>query len=359
MRIRSTRCHRYILPLRQPWRSAHGQLGQRSGLLLELSTDCGQRGYGDAAPLPELGSETLAESAQWLARHLPALSGLDPHQALSLLGPPDHCPSARCALETALLDLLAQRQHLPLRRLLNREAEERLEVNANLGALDDRAAERLGRNAGFRVYKLKVGLAPVAEELLLLQRLAAAIPAGVTLRLDANCAWSAACAEAFLTGLGGLPVESLEEPLARPTLASLAILQQSAPCALALDESIRGLGLTRLLNRPPVRRLVLKPMLHGGLLTCLNIAGQARQAGLEVLVTTSLDSAAGTWAAAQLAAALGPTAAHLPHGLVTSGWFAEDLGPSPQIHHGVLRLPDRPGLGFRPSWECEGLGAPP
>ena len=349
MRIVSAGYRPYTLRLRHPWRSAHGRLGERTGLLLELSTDCGWQGYGDAAPLPELGSETLGDSAQWLAQHLPALRGLDPDQALNRLGPPSHCSSARCALETALLDLLAQQRHLPLRRLLNPQAAERLEVNANLGALDDRAADRAMNATGFRVYKLKVGIASVRDELALLGRLATSLPTGVSLRLDANGAWSAARAVAFLEGLRGLPVESLEEPLADPTLASLRTLQQAAPCTLALDESIGALDLSGLLEQRPVRRLVLKPMLHGGLLPCLAIAGQARRAGLEVVITTSLDSAAGTWAAAQLAAALGMEAATLAHGLATSGWLAADLGPSPQIQQGLLHLPDRPGLGFRPS----------
>jgi L-alanine-DL-glutamate epimerase-like enolase superfamily enzyme len=233
--------------------------------------------------------------------------------------------------------------------VLNRQASERLEVNANLGALDSQAADRVVGTAGFRVYKLKVGLAPVADELALLRHLTAVLPAGVRLRLDANCAWSLTSAAAFLDGLQGLPLESVEEPLASPSLASLKTLQQAAPCTLALDESIGTLDLTRLLGQPPVRRLVLKPILHGGLLPCLKIAGQARRAGMEVLVTTSLDSAAGTWAAAQLAAALGTAGANLAHGLGTSDWLGEDLGLPPQIEQGVLRLPDWPGLGFRPS----------
>jgi len=349
MRIRSARYRPYTLPLRQPWRSAHGRLDERSGLLVELATNCGHTGYGDSAPLPQLGTEALGESAQWLARQLPALCGLDPSRALARLGPPDNCPSARFGLETALLDLLAQQARLPLRRLLSSQAAEQLEVNASLGALDDQTANRLANTAGLRVCKLKVGLASVGEELTLLQHLTTRLPAGVMLRLDANRAWSPTSARAFLDGLCGLPVESLEEPLASPTLASLRALQQAAPCALALDESLGALGLRQVLDQPPVHRLVIKPMLHGGLLPCLNIAARARRAGLEVLVTTSLDSAAGSWAAAQLAAALGTAAANLAHGLGTSGWLAEDLGPAPQIEQGMLRLPDWTGLGFRPA----------
>jgi o-succinylbenzoate synthase len=341
-------CRPYTLPLHQPWHSAHGQFSERKGFLLELSTDCGRRGYGDAAPLPELGSETLDQSARWLARQLPTLTGVAPAQALALLDPPGNCPSARCALETALLDLLAQQANLPLRRLLNPTASDCLAVNANLGALDGEAQDKLRGTPGFRVYKFKVGVAPVTDELALLQRLAGRLPSGVTLRLDANRAWSRTLAKAFLAGIKGLPVESLEEPLARPTPTSLGALQRAATCALALDESLGTLDLGQVLEYPAVRRLVLKPMLHGGLLRCLDLARRARQAGLEALITTSLDSAAGSWAAAQLAAALDQPLPRLAHGLATSDWLAQDLGRPPPIEGGLLRLPDLPGLGFRP-----------
>jgi o-succinylbenzoate synthase len=250
-------------------------------------------------------------------------------------------------LETALLDLLAQHRRLPLRRLLSPQAVDTLDVNASLGALDAEAPARVARIPGFRVYKLKVGLAPVRDELALLHRLAAKLPGGAALRLDANRAWSPEAARAFLKGLEGLPVECLEEPLACPTLERLHALQQRAPFPLALDESLVTLDLMRLLHQPPVRRLVLKPMLQGGLLPSREIAHNAQRAGLEVLVTTSLDSAVGTWAAAQLAAALAPAGAPLAHGLATSDWLINDLGRAPHIEGGLLRLPDRPGLGFQ------------
>jgi len=349
VRIRSARCRPYALPLRQPWRSAHGQIRERKGLLVELVTECHHYGYGDAAPLPALGSETLDQSARWLARQLPALSGLSPSQALSRLEAASICPSARCGLETAMLDLLAQQRELPLRRLLRPQAAEELEVNASLGPLDAEASARLRHTPGFRVYKLKVGLAPVADELALLYRVAAQLPFGVVLRLDANRAWPPNLAQAFLAGLEGLPVESVEEPLVTPTLQGLRALQRVAPCALALDESLAGFDLARLLERPSVRRLVLKPTLQGGLLPCLAIARRAQLAEVEVLVTTTVDSAAGTWAAAHLAAALYPPGAGPAHGLATSGWLAGDLGQPPPIEHGLLRLPQRSGLGFRPA----------
>jgi len=99
-------------------------------------------------------------------------------------------------------------------------------------------------------------------------------------------------------------------------------------------------------NQPPVRRVVLKPMVQGGLVPALALARRAREAGVECVVTTTVDSAVGVTAALHLAAAV---ANDLAHGLATSAWLESDVGNPPQPTGGVLRLADRPGLGCVPS----------
>jgi L-alanine-DL-glutamate epimerase-like enolase superfamily enzyme len=73
--------------------------------------------------------------------------------------------------------------------------------------------------------------------------LAQALPTGGALRLDANGAWDRETAGRFVAGLAeltidGLPIDALEEPLAEPVDQDLAALQNAAPFAIALDESL-------------------------------------------------------------------------------------------------------------------------
>jgi len=189
----------------------------------------------------------------------------------------------------------------------------------------------------------------VAQELDWLRQVADVLPPGIMLRLDANRAWSESDAQRFIAGLDGLPVEMLEEPLARPDLSRLAALQQQTAIALALDESLSELGLAQVCAGRAVRRLVLKPVLLGGLHTALDWARQAQAQGMACVVTTTLDSAVGTLAAAHLAAALGNG---LHHGLATSSWLARDVGRAPRVSGGIMRLGTQPGLGFEPDWEA-------
>lgn len=396
----------YCLPLRRPWHSAHEVLPARRGWLVQAVAADGYRGYGDCAPLPAAGTEPVTAAAARLATwsRRAAQASLPDLLAALARAWPSATPAADAACETALLDLQARRAGLTLRDLLlgdraargpargptRKPARQRaaavIAINAMAGtALDlaatpaalstclegarrpthgaalsqgqDQAAkatpaEQLqqwltqAQRRGWRVLKLKVGCGTPAQEAAALEQIAACLPPGLRLRLDANGAWDRDQATAMIALLNRLPVESLEEPLRQPEDAELGRLQARARFPLALDESLaqrRALSVARL----PVRRLILKPAVIGGLRPTLALARQAHAAGREVVVTSLIESAAGLWASAQLAAAIeAPPAAPLAHGLATAHWLARDLGRPPRLRAGRLPLPADPGSGF-------------
>jgi o-succinylbenzoate synthase len=256
-------------------------------------------------------------------------------------------PAARCALECALLDLLSQAEGVPLRRLLARDASDVVPVNGILGALATLTAADLQQaaEAGFRVVKIKVGVDKAAYEVARLTALMPLLPTDMRLRLDANGAWGYDEACRILDQLAGLPIESLEEPLRIPDPSRLHVLQERAGFPLARDESLAGLAADADLGGLGVRRIVIKPAVVGGLRSALDLSRRAATAGIEVVVTGVVESAAGLWPTAQLAAATGSM---LRHGLATADWLAEDLGVTPRLDRGYLSLSDRPGSGFKP-----------
>ena len=304
----------YSLPLKRPWQTSRGEFNQRQGRLLRLQSADGLTGWGDCAPLPEFGITEDAATA--------------------------------FAEECAHLDLIAQQAGLPLNAWLSGEPPvSNLTVNRNFGPILKCSPEALtdAANAGFSILKLKVGIAPINDEIAALHQLAKSLPAGQHLRLDANRAWNFAEAQSFIAACAGLPIEGLEEPLAEPTPDLLQKLQSTAAFPLAIDESIHLLE-THFFRHPPVGRIVIKPARHGGLLASVELALRARASGLEVIITSSLESACGLLACAHLAAAVAPDAVH---GLATADWFAEDTGSTPAIVGGQLQLPTGPGLSFQ------------
>ncbi len=222
-------------------------------------------------------------------------------------------------------------------------------VNTNLGTLDDEVVARAAAavKLGYTTLKLKVGIKDMPGEIGRLQLLCRELPQSVQLRLDANRAWDSSTAREFLQGVSTLPIESLEEPLAQPEIEALTQLQEQTNITLALDETVTKLDADSLLQLDTIRRIILKPMVLGGLLPSLRLGRRAQELGVEVVVTTTVDSAAGVWMATQLAAALN-AAGQLCHGLGTSAWLQQDLGNPPEIYNGTITIPATPGLGFLP-----------
>ena len=50
----------YCLPLKRPWQTSRGSIGERRGKLYRLQTADGLTGWGDCAPLPEFGIDEAA-----------------------------------------------------------------------------------------------------------------------------------------------------------------------------------------------------------------------------------------------------------------------------------------------------------
>jgi len=328
--------------LRVPLFTAHGELRERDGFLVRLD-----EGRGEACPLPWFGTEDAAACARALAAAAEALAPARAPERLDQVKLPawlDATPAARHAIELALLDGMAQRAGIPLRRLLHAGAVDEVPVGALLASREPAALAREARAAaaeGFGTLKLKVAHGPLADDLARAAVVRDAAGPGVRLRLDANGGWDEPSALNALRRLARLDVELCEQP--SMDVASLRRLRGATPVPIAADESVpRSNG--ELLDA--VDAVVLKPMVLGGLLPALEWARRARAHGLRTLVTTSLDGAVARLGAAQLAAALLAEEPMPDAGLATGRLLESDVceDPAPPAL-GRVALPQTPGLG--------------
>ncbi len=272
-----------------------------------------------------------------LSAAAPLLAQVDGHslsaieEALDGIAPLEKAPAARCGLEQALLDLLARREGVPLRRLLNPDALGEIAVSALLTKREPQALaeEALGLvAAGFESFKLKVAGCPLAEDVARLEALRTALGAAPRVRIDANGGWTEARAREALRALAPFALELCEQPVAPGEPAAWSRLRELG-IPLAADESVPFADeLRALLAARALDAVVLKPQVLGGLLRALRIAGLARASGAAPYVTTSLEGRIGRAGAAELAAALGDT--RFAHGLETGRLLAEDLSLLPR-----------------------------
>ncbi len=118
MKPDGVRLYRYHLPLSEPLQLKGTTLRHREGLLVELASDGGAVGWGEAAPLPGFSRENLDEAAEQLRDLATRVIGsgvtvdaLRPEGSfageLDLLAT---SPSTRFGLELALWNLYAAHQ---------------------------------------------------------------------------------------------------------------------------------------------------------------------------------------------------------------------------------------------------------
>ncbi len=353
LRIARVRVWRYFLPLVRPVASAHGVLSERRGLILELESEEGERGLGEAAPYPGLSLETLEQAERALVDLAGAGSPLqgaelqDKGSILALLAPLALPSSAAHALDQALLSILARHRGISPSHLLHPVA--RTDVPEHALALGPEEAVALTAD-GYTALKVKVGASCMCADEPRVAAIRRAVGDGVILRLDANGAWSAPQAIDAIERLAEHGIDSVEQPVAATDILGMRRVRDAVSVPIAADESVRNLeDLKRVVEADAADAVVVKPMLAGGVLAAHALCCAAARAGLAVSVTTSFESAIGRSAARDVALAC--PAPLWTCGLDTGYLLARDLDPDARD----MRLAGLDGDSRR----AVALGAPP
>ena len=236
---------RYHLRLAHPWKIARSHAdpaadpATSTSLILKLQSPDGLTGLGESVP-----SRRYHETPQSVAHFL---SQVDPERLsfadvtgsmayLDSVAPGN--PSAKAALNIALLDGAARRSHQPVHRYLGLGFTEGRHLTSYSIGLDAPAAIRrkVALAAPFPILKLKVGSAHDRENLAALRDAAPDKP----IRVDANEAWTTP--EEALRHIEWLAadgqVQFVEQPMPASTPpADQAWLRTRSPLPIMADES--------------------------------------------------------------------------------------------------------------------------
>ncbi|MEB8477803.1 o-succinylbenzoate synthase [Cronobacter malonaticus] len=284
--MRAAQLYRYQVPMDAGVVLRERRLKTRDGLLVRLS-DNGGEGWGEVAPLPGFSDETL-DTALAAAR-----DWLQAWQRGDSLPLPE-VASVAFGLSMALAEL-----HGTLPEAGNYHA-------APLCTGDpDELFARLGGLHGEKVAKVKVGLYEAVRDGMVVNLLLEAIP-DLTLRLDANRAWTPLKAQQFAKYVNPAyrsRIAFIEEPCKTPD-DSRAFAAETG-IAIAWDESLRERDIS-ITAEPGLRAVVIKPTLTGSLQTVQQQVAQAHAQGLTAVISSSIESSLGLTQLARLAAWLTP-----------------------------------------------------
>ena len=306
----------------------------------------GVTGYGECGPLAGLSVDDTPDFEAKLREICSLFNSLDleifPFNLPIILQQliPDHLPSIRFGMETALLDFLngGKKVYFP-----NDFSENGKGIVINglvwMGSEDfmnRQIEEKIA--AGFTTLKMKVGAIDFERECRILGNIRSRFSErDITLRVDANGAFTAQDVYEKLHKLAEYSLHSIEQPVAAGQLDLMAEVVATSPVPVALDEELIGkmdyMEKFALLKHIHPPYIILKPTLLGGYQQCRQWIEIAQRLSIGWGMTSALESNLGLASIAQFTAQYAVT---LPQGLGTGQLYHNNI-PSPlEIRDGQL-----------------------
>jgi len=314
MKVRLVRCTHVRGPMARPFGNANTRWTFREGLHVVVGSE-GLEGHGEASPLPNYSPDSLSE-AKAAIEAVFAVGGLEIDAAGDWAGQveavvtsmPASVPSARFAVEVAMLDLLARSRGVSLTNLLG--ARDAPVISAGVVEADQgkqalrRAQEIIASGAGTLKVKVNGRSRRDAVEAWLVE-LRRLVGPCARIRLDANRSLPVDELPWWMGLFARVGAEFVEEP------ADPELVEELCPTevALALDETLHNADPEAAIGRwvAPGRYavVVLKPTVIGGLRRCMRLASLARARGGRVVVSHALEGSVAYEACAALSRAVG------------------------------------------------------
>ncbi|WP_387466202.1 o-succinylbenzoate synthase [Photorhabdus sp. RM323S] len=284
--MRTAILYRFRLPLEAGVILRYQRLKTRDGFLVHLQEN-GQQGWGEISPLPEFSKETVEQAGEAAVEWLkPWCLGAEPGES--------KLPSVAFGISCALAELQGE---------LPEEADYRKAPLCN--GDPDELIVRLSKMSGQKIAKVKIGLYEAVRDGMVVNVLLEAVP-DLSLRLDANRSWSRAKADGFAKYVNPdyrNRIAFLEEPC-QTSAESLAFARDTG-IAIAWDERLRDEGFS-VEAQEGVAAVVIKPTLTGSLARCRQLISAAHNAGLETVISSSIETSFGLTQLARIAHWLTP-----------------------------------------------------
>lgn len=264
-------------------------------------------------------------------------------------------PSIVFAFETAMLDLMNGGKRIVFNNAFAK-ANRTININGlvwmgNQEFMLKQIDEKL--EAGYNTIKMKVGAIDFKKECEILSYIRQRYnEEKITLRVDANGAFSIHEVFFKLEKLAEFKLHSIEQPIKQGNVELMAELCQNTPVPIALDEELIGVieytDKYKLLKRIMPQYIILKPTLVGGFQQCREWIENANRLKIGWWMTSALESNIGLNAITQFAAEFNN---NMPQGLGTGQLYYNNI-PSPleisqgKIYHNPLNAWDLEVLGF-------------
>ncbi|MEO0410316.1 MAG: muconate cycloisomerase family protein [Pseudomonadota bacterium] len=362
IKIRTVQTLIVDVPLKRAHMMTMAVMERQSCVLVVITSEDGEVGIGEATTIR--GAAYVPESPETIktlidAHVAPLVTGMDASKpraimaALSKAIVGNHF--AKCAVETAIWDLVGKSLAVPVSALLGGAVRTAVPVlwtlaSGDFGA-DIEEGEKLLQQRRHNIFKVKIGRRSLAEDCDWIARLVAHFGDRARFRVDVNQGWRFLDAQRGCRMFADAGAELIEQPIARDDIEGLAMLTRSSEIAIMTDEAINGPQRMYEITRARAGHAVsIKIAQAGGLLAARAMIDIAQTGHMDLYGGTMLEGPVGTAASAQLFATV-----------PTFRWDTELFGPllqrdsltiEPLIYKDFeLQIPQGPGLGVSLDWD--------
>ncbi|MGF0095786.1 dipeptide epimerase [Peptoniphilus sp. SGI.035] len=312
MKITKVKLGILSVPLRVPFKTALRSVNSVEDIIVEVHTDTGEIGYGEAPPTGAVTGETQGSIIGAFKDHIiKTIVGRDIDDFENLMKDINSCivknTSAKAACDIALWDLYGQLHKIPVYKLMG-GSRNKIVTDITISVNDPEEMARDAIDAVKRKYdtlKVKVGIDPRLD-VKRLEAIRKAIGPNVRLRIDANQAWKPKEAVRILDSMQDkqLDIELVEQPVEAHDYEGLKYVTDHSIVPVLADESVFSpKDAMTILNMKAADLINIKLMKCGGLYNALKIISMAEVCGVECMIGCMLEAKISVNAAVHLACA--------------------------------------------------------
>ncbi|MBN2898425.1 MAG: dipeptide epimerase [Clostridia bacterium] len=311
MKITDIKIGYISVPLKKPFKTALRTVEAVNDVIVQVITDTGHVGYGEAPPTGPITGDTKGAIVGAIEDHIkPAIMGMDIEGFEVLMAKLQASvvgnTSAKAAVDIALYDLFGQLHNAPVYKLLGGSKTEIItDITISVNSPEQMAKDSIEAvGLGYETLKIKVGK-DAQLDIERMKAIRAAVGYDVQLRIDANQGWKPKEAVEALNKMeaAGLNIEFVEQPVAAHDLEGMKYVKDHVSIPVLADESVHSpMDAMKVIEMGAADLVNIKLMKAGGLHNALKIAAIAEVHGVECMIGCMLEAKISVNAAVHLAA---------------------------------------------------------
>ena len=285
------------IPLISPFGIAGGAQDVARNLLVTIELANGVRGYGEAAPFAAYNGETQAAALAAISSVRASLEAADVREWRAIAGDLAQTigkiGSARCTIETALLDALCRSATMPLWAFFGGVSTALdTDMTVTTGTVEQATSDAQAIIArGIGTIKIKIGSGDLSHDIARVQAISTAAP-HAALMLDGNGGFNADQALQILAALHERDIEPIlfEQPVKADDWEGLRQVTMWGGVPVAADETATSSRAVLRVGLERAAHVINIKLMKTGIVEALDMVALARAANLRLMIGGNLES---------------------------------------------------------------------